>query len=360
MINKKKKTNISLFPDPSVDDKDKDFLYGLEDILKQHLVVKKGDRVWIKPNLVLPFYVKGVCTSRHVIEGLIRILTDKGCKVCICEGDGGLASFSAYDSFAGNKLLDLKEKYNVKFISLSQLPRKSITQIVDKREIRFNLPEALIYKEYDAFINIPVLKVHIITKLSLSMKNLWGCIPDPFRIHYHHFLNYGIVALWKTIQPELSIIDGIYALDDNGPLNGTPIRMNLLIFGSGDASLDRIGAKILGVPFESVKHLKIAEKENLIQSKDLIQLNRPVNDFCKHVFSAKRKFVDWPGILIGRSPALQGIVYHSRATKTIYKLFRKMRTKSAINNMPRFGEPGWGKGCGKSEFCKLSIEKEKN
>jgi len=321
-------------------------------IILMYSKLKSGDLVYLKPNLTVPWYVPGACTSKIVIEAICRVLRDLNCRIVICEGDGGVASYSAHEAFTGNNLSDLTHKYNVRFVSLSQLPRKKSIQIVLRKEIGFELPGALVNKEYDFFINVPVLKVHMLTKLSLSLKNLWGCIPDPLRIHYHRILNEGIVAIWKAIRPDLSIIDGLIAGDGNAPINATPIPMNLLIAGCCDASIDRLGSKVLNIPFDSVKHLVIAEKEGLIKPFARIELSKNIESFCTRDFKADRRISNWGMILMSRYPTIQGFVYHSFASKIIYKILRKLRKNNIQNDLRirHYGDPGWGEGCGYSDF----------
>ena len=55
--------------------------------------------------------------------------------------------------------------------------------------------------------------------------------------------------MWHTIRPDLSIVDGLIAMDGNGPLNGVPVEMGILVAGAKDATVDRIGTKILGPLF---------------------------------------------------------------------------------------------------------------
>jgi len=159
---------------------------AIEDLISRSIKIRRGDTIFIKPNLFMPYYIPGVCTSRLLLEVLCVILKEHDCKICIGEGDGGLASFSAMKAFAGNGLLHFKKSYNVNFFSLSTLPREKSVQFVAGHRVEFLLPKILVIREFDYLINVPVLKIHIITKVSLSMKNLWGCIPDPYRIHYHH------------------------------------------------------------------------------------------------------------------------------------------------------------------------------
>ena len=326
---------------------------AVEDIITRYIKQKRGDVIFLKPNLVLPFYVPGVCTNRGLLETLCSVLNDRGYKIVLCEGDGGLAAFSSNKAFSGNGLLRLGKRFGVHFLSLSLLPREEVVQCIAGRQIRFQLPGVLVKREFDYFVNVPVLKVHILTKVSLSMKNLWGCIPDPYRIHYHHILDHGIVALWKIIKPDLSIIDGIVAADGNAPINGFPVPLGVIIAGDQDATVDKVATALMGIPFKKVKHLVLAEREGLIRKWDQIRLTQPLDKFLVHRFKPRRRLSNWPGIFLGKYPKLQGLIYHSFASGFFYWCLRRVRRRDIGKTLPKFKEPGWGKDCGLSDFCKI-------
>ena len=61
------------------------------------------------------------------------------------------------------------------------------------------------------------------------MKNLWGCIPDAYRMYYHYQLDHGIVALCREPQPGFSIFDGLIAMRGRGLMEGQPLDMNAVM-----------------------------------------------------------------------------------------------------------------------------------
>jgi len=66
-----------------------------------------------------------------------------------------------------------------------------------------------------------------------------------------------LIALLNTqIRPELTIIDGIYAMERGPDFLGTPHRMNLIIAGKNTLSCDIIGSTVLGIDPSTVEHLK--------------------------------------------------------------------------------------------------------
>jgi len=115
----------------------------------------------------------------------------------------------------------------------------------------------------DVLITVPVLKIHASTGVSLGLKNQWGCIPTPMRLLYHPILHKGIVEINKIYNPMISIIDGTYALNNSGPIYGTPVKLNKFLISNNVVALDMMACAFMGIPFEEVYHIKLASKELL-------------------------------------------------------------------------------------------------
>jgi uncharacterized protein (DUF362 family) len=100
----------------------------------------------------------------------------------------------------------------------------------------------------------------------------------------HTHLSRNIVDLASVIRPSLAVIDGIIA-GEGHETSGDPVEMNLVIAGADPVAVDSVGAAVMGIPPESVKHLRLAEEAGLGTSRlDRIQvLGEPVE-------KVKRKF----------------------------------------------------------------------
>lgn len=85
---------------------------------------------------------------------------------------------------------------------------------------------------------MPVPKIRCMTGLSLGFKNQWGCIPDTMRLRYHHIFDDAIIAINKILKPVV-ISDGTYFLDINGPMEGVPVKMDLIIASNNVGAFDR-------------------------------------------------------------------------------------------------------------------------
>ncbi len=126
----------------------------------------------------------------------------------------------------------------------------------------------------DVFINVPVLKHHSGTKLSLGMKNLMGVVWD--RSFYHsNDLHQCIADFISYRKPDLTIIDGYNMMTKNGPRGVSTsdvVNLKALIVSKDIVATDAAAAKMFGLEPEDVGHIKIAHEMGL-GNKNLSELN---------------------------------------------------------------------------------------
>jgi uncharacterized protein (DUF362 family) len=95
------------------------------------------------------------------------------------------------------------------------------------------------------------------------MKNQYGCNPYPRKSIYHKNLHDCIVDLNIAFKPQLIVVDGIIAMEGRGPVDGTPIAMNTLIFGRDVVAVDHLIGRMIGINPDKVKYLVEARKRQL-------------------------------------------------------------------------------------------------
>ncbi len=228
--------------------------------------LKPGDRVFIKPNIV--FWTKackfpkwGVITTSRVIEDIVVLLKEHGV-TDITIGEGIVSDPEDKDTPAhAFKTLGyekLKDKYGAKFINIMERP---FTRIRLEGGISLKYNQDIL--DSDFLINLPVLKSHNQTVVSLGLKNLKGTIdiasrkkchsPNPEKdLHYH------IARIADPMPRSLTLIDGIYSLERGPAFDGRMRLTNLLIASSDMLSADLVGAKVLGHDPADVGHLVLA------------------------------------------------------------------------------------------------------
>lgn len=300
--------------------------------------INSHSRVFIKPNFTFPHYRQGVTTSPEVLRSLLELLKSKAGSIVIGESDGGNNSFKAEDAFAGHGAPQMCKDLGVELVNLSRLPSRMIEAEVQKKRVKVQLPEILLKDNIDCFISLPVLKVHVMTGVSLSIKNLWGCYPDTMRGIYHQNLERKLALLTKTLKPRIILMDAIYALDKHGPMYGEPVNMGLILTSNNPVVADALGAALMGIPLKEAKHILTAEKEGL-GTTDLkgVEINRDYQLF-KRKFKYEKTFIDRVSLLFFYRPALAKLVFSSPFTPFIYKVADKFRTPQEKELVKQIGE----------------------
>lgn len=108
-------------------------------------------------------------------------------------------------------------------------------------------------------INLPVLKTHVVSTMTLSMKNIMGILPKPDRRAMHSFgIDQSIVDMNLGIKPDLNIVDGSVGQDGEGPLYGDKADLQVLVAGRNSLAVDLACCQIVGVKPRAIPHLKLA------------------------------------------------------------------------------------------------------
>lgn len=288
-----------------------------------------GERWVVKLNLTYPTYLPGVVNSPAFVEGLCRWAVDRHVKLIFVEGDGGNGSYSAQDAFDGNEVTATASKYGMKCLSLSEKPWEWRETVIGGQRVRLPYSPFFRRREFDRFITTPLFKNHVFTVVSLGMKNLWGCIPDAYRMYYHHVLDHGIVALVKELSPDFSIFDGLVALRGRGPMDGQPLDMNLVMVSSSVGAGETAALELMGIPFDRVRHLAIARAEGLVPSNSQLHWLTDPSSFKRSDFVLDRSALNYLAIGLSRFPLLQRLVYHSPLSAGVYAVVNRLRRNSA-------------------------------
>jgi len=300
--------------------------------------IRKGSTVFVKPNFTFPYYKKGITTSPWLIKNLLEIIRERTENIIVGESDGGNHSFSAEDSFRGHGMYEICGERGVKLVNLSSLPCKYVESIIQSKRVRVQLPVFLLEK-IDCFISIPVLKVHVMTGVSLSLKNSWGCYPDTMRCLHHQNLSRKLTLIANLLKPKIVIVDGSYALNKHGPMYGEAVKTRLILAANNSVVADTLGAMILGIPLEKIKHVITAKKEG-IGTTDLreVRINRDWRKY-KRDFQIRKTLIDRLSSVFFHSDKLARLVMDSAATPLIYKLasiVRSSEEKEVVNQLGKY------------------------
>ena len=280
----------------------------------------------VKPNFVWPDLLPGVTTSPLFIDSLLPILKNRCDRVILGESNG--SKFNVEKAFESHGMYEICKSHGVELCNFSKMPSRFVKTQVGGRDVKIELPNIMM-DETDSFITVPTLKTHNFTRVSISLKNQWGCIPDSMRLLYHPMLDRGIVAINKILKPKISLIDATYGLDGNGPIFGDPVRLDTLVVSDNIVAADAVGSRFMGFSPDKVKHIRLAEKEGLGATfESAIAMNgvmpQPLN------FKVKLNLIDIAGNLINYSSTVNNLVYDSQLTPLIYKVLGRETPKRII------------------------------
>lgn len=297
---------------------------GLE-FVKWDSYVNRKSRVFIKPNFTFPRYKEGITTSPALLKNLLELLKGRAGAVTVGESDGGNHSFTADEAFEGHGMPAICREAGAELVNLSLLPSEIITGEIGGKKVSVKLPRLLL-EEIDCFISVPVLKVHTMTAITLSIKNLWGCNPDTMRCLEHQTLNLKLALIAKTVKPRLVIIDGTYGLDGHGPMFGEAKKLDLIIVADNPVAADALGAALMGIPVKRAGHILVAEKAGVGSTDpNRLVVNEGWEQHKMH-FSSKKTPVDMLSRLLFMSDALARVVMASPMTPIIYNVAATLRT----------------------------------
>lgn len=227
-----------------------------------HLPAKAN--VFIKPNIVFwtratPFPKWGVVTTSRVVEDMVVLLKERGIDdITILEG---ITTFDpkdtetpahAFESLGYNVL---KKRYGVKTLNIFKRPFERI-DLGAGVVLNFNAD----ILQSDFIVNLPVLKTHAQTVVSLGIKNIKGLIDVPSRKKCHspdpeRDLSYMVARLANKMPPSFTLLDGIYTSERGPFFEGRLRRSNILVASSDIFSVDKVGAKVLGYDPSEIPYL---------------------------------------------------------------------------------------------------------
>ena len=210
--------------------------------------VRPEERILLKPNLLaraLP--QKAITTHPAVFSAVCRALTEAGCTHLSSGDSPGNPTTTPEKAAEGSGIAGAAAHYGVEKADFSS---GSIVPFPEGRTAKsFYLCKGV--QEADALINVCKMKTHALERITGAVKNLYGCVTGVNKATGHAaYPNSDVFAdmladLNRCIAPRLHIMDGVSAMEGNGPTSGTPTPMNVLLFSADPVALDSVFAALI-------------------------------------------------------------------------------------------------------------------
>lgn len=214
-------------------------------------LLKNGKKVVIKPNLVIGKKPEA-CATTHpaLLEAVILCLLPFTREITVAECPGGpnteiLLSAIYRETGVGEvcKKYQIPMEMEMTPVSLP-VPRPQSAKEVDILKA---------FTQADVFINLAKMKTHSLTCVSGAAKNLYGTVPGLKKVEYHatypHVADFAglICDINQVLRPTLSIVDGIWGMEKDGPTGGVPKFAGGILAGRDPFAVDEVMCRFMGI-----------------------------------------------------------------------------------------------------------------
>lgn len=238
------------------------FAKGIEALGGIGTFIKRGQKVVVKPNIgwdVTP--ERGGNTNPKLIEEIVKQCYTAGAK-----------EVYVFDNTCDNWQRSYKNsgiEAAVKNSGGKIVPANTegyyhpVTVQGGKNLTKTKVHELIL--EADLFINVPILKNHGSTKLTMSMKNLMGIVWDRREWHRND-LHQCIADFSSYRKPDLNILDAYFVMKRNGPRGVSEadvVTMKAQLISTDMVTIDAAGAKLFGIEPNDIRYITIADEMNV-------------------------------------------------------------------------------------------------
>jgi uncharacterized protein (DUF362 family) len=219
------------------------------------------DKVLIKVNFITTkTWDTGATTDPIVVEAIIKKLKNLSVEIYVVESDATLTN--ADKAFEATGMNQICKQNDVPYLNLRHV-KDRVKIAIPNGETLHSITVPRIVTE-SAIISAAKLKTHMSTKVTLGMKNMFGLLPDKFKGKYHaKGINKVILDINTVIKPALTVIDGFVAMEGQGPTDGTPVKMDLIIAGKDVVATDATAARVMGFDPWEISHIRKAHEKGM-------------------------------------------------------------------------------------------------
>ncbi|MEN8152667.1 MAG: DUF362 domain-containing protein [Acidobacteriota bacterium] len=226
-------------------------------------IFNKSENVLLKPNILVGDNPdKGVITHPEIFNAVAETLQKNNLNLSYGDSPGfGSPKRAAEKSGLSN----IAKKKGIKLADFETIVHSPF----EKGIILKNIPIAKGVLESDAIVSISKMKTHGFTRITGAVKNQFGCVPGLLKSEFHvkmpDIFDFSkvLIDINNFLKPQLYIMDGIIAMEGNGPRGGELISMNVILFSKDPVALDSVFCKLIDLDPEFVPTMKFGMESGL-------------------------------------------------------------------------------------------------
>jgi len=209
--------------------------------------VKHGHRVLLKPNLLIAKPAEAAVTTHpEIVRAVAMEVQEAGGEVFL----GDSPAFGSITSILSkNGIGEVVEDLGIGVVPFRSPVAVAVSNGVAFKSIEISAES----RKFDVLINLPKLKTHTLMLLTMAVKNLFGAVVGVSKVGWHlrakddgRFADL-LLDISRVVRPDLNILDGILAMEGNGPGSGDPRWTHIVAASPSAVALDHVIASVLGV-----------------------------------------------------------------------------------------------------------------
>lgn len=249
---------------------------------------RRGETILLKPNLLIGRDAeRGVTTHPSVFRAVAEALRTTGATlvygdspaVGTTEMAAGPSGIAAVARELGIEPADMSSPVDVPY------PAGRLIK-------QFTIARGAL--DVDGIVSIPKMKTHGLTRITGAIKNQYGCIPGLLKAEFHarlanvHHFSRMLVDLNGVLRPRLYVMDGIVAMEGNGPQSGTLRPMNAILLSDDPVALDATFARLVHLEPQLVLPIVYGEQVGLGSAHGVDVVGDPIDGFIAPDFLVDR------------------------------------------------------------------------
>lgn len=226
-------------------------------------ILKAGDRVLIKPNLLTARAPdRATTTHPEVVTAVVEAVQEAGGRPAIGDSPGSTRG-------------DIERVWSETGMqAVSERTGAPLVNFEAGGSRRFSLNGGVYYIARpalgaDVIINLPKLKTHSLTLFTGAVKNMFGVVPG-FRkreMHLEHpraepFCR-ALVDIFSLAVPRVTLMDAVEGMDGDGPAAGRKREVGLLLAGLDAVAVDAVAGRIAGLEPDQIHTCRLAAERGL-------------------------------------------------------------------------------------------------
>ena len=263
-------------------------------LIQDEIHIPPGKPVLIKPNMVSRT-TELAATPVEAVRATMDVLRGRGVeKFVVGEGTAGLEgdTMGAFEEYG---YMSLRNDFDVEFRDLNRSEWVSFEAL----DLNLNPTTIRLAKPYfDSYVvSVARMKSHLEVVVTLAIKNI--CISSIHNVDRHSMGTYepepntfshdpkpihlNIARLFRALQPDLAVIDGVVGMEGTGPVSGTPVESGVALAGTDLLATDMIGAEVMGTDPRIVGYLWYLMQVNDLKREDITVVGeKPGDCICRY------------------------------------------------------------------------------